>query len=76
MTVLGPLLILVLAAAAAVAWIVSGPVALAGVGIGIFIRLFPAGSRFKRCEEVKSTAKQSYKRRQCGFYRPRRGSDR
>lgn len=41
MTVLGPILLLTLAAVAAVAWVVSGPTALLGVAVGIFIAAVP-----------------------------------
>lgn len=47
MTVLGPILVLALAAVAAVAWIMGGAIALTGVGVGLFITLVPGWIPFQ-----------------------------
>lgn len=47
MNVLGPLLILALAAAAAVAWIVGGPIAFGGALVGLFISAVPCWIPFQ-----------------------------
>lgn len=57
MTILGPILILLLAAVAAVAWIVGGSIALFGVGVGAFIAAVPCWIPYQAINEGEDHSK-------------------
>lgn len=57
MTILGPILLLALAAVAGIAWVMGGQLALFGVGVGIFIASVPCWIPYQAAKQGKDHGK-------------------